>query len=234
MNPIEKGLEALGQTVAVVVDTGGKVVGAAVDLGGKVVGGAADLAGKVVGGVIEVGGKAIDTTLWLSAEAAKGFARFIHPDVEITRNDVFLVHGHDEQLLSTVYGLIHSWGLNPIMLSKLPGGTLTIKEKLKKHATRPTVGYAVVMLTPDDPCACTETSGEHKRSRQNAVYELGYFMGMFAGERCCVLVKGKPEDFSDIRGLSQISVDEEGRWLQRLHGELLEAGVPIRNVHAGV
>lgn len=205
----------------------------ALEQGGKVATSTFESLLRPVGDGLQLGINAANTTRWLMARVAEAVAQFVDPRAEITRNDVFLVHGHDQQLLDETIAAVAGWGLNPIVLSKLAGGTLTIKEKLRKHATRPTVGFAVVMLTADDACACSETPYAHKRARQNAVYELGYFMGMFAGERCCVLVRGKPEGFTDIAGISQIDVDQQGRWRALLRAELLAANVPLQHAKPG-
>ncbi|HKZ87824.1 MAG TPA: TIR domain-containing protein, partial [Candidatus Bathyarchaeia archaeon] len=72
-------------------------------------------------------------------------------------------------------------GLEPIVLHRQPDKGLTIIEKLEEYAD---VGYALILLTPDDvglEIAELEKPEEERkyqpRARQNVIFELGYFVG---------------------------------------------------------
>lgn len=62
-------------------------------------------------------------------------------------NKVFVVHGHDTELKNDVERLIHEIGLVPIVLHRQPDQGKTLIEKFEHYSD---VGYAFVLLTPDD------------------------------------------------------------------------------------
>jgi len=61
--------------------------------------------------------------------------------------DIFLVHGRDKKSVKELKSILEELGLNPIVLHEQPSGSRTIIEKLEKYSD---VGYAFVILTPDD------------------------------------------------------------------------------------
>jgi len=60
---------------------------------------------------------------------------------------VFIVHGSDHKPLKELKAMLAEFGLNPIVLHEKASGSRTIVEKLEKYSN---VGYAFVILTPDD------------------------------------------------------------------------------------
>ena len=60
---------------------------------------------------------------------------------------VFIVHGRDDKPVKELKFMLTQFGLKPIVLHEQPSGSRTIVEKLEKYSD---VGYAFVILTPDD------------------------------------------------------------------------------------
>ncbi len=60
---------------------------------------------------------------------------------------VFIVHGHDDQAVDQAELLIRRFGLTPIILRSAPSSYRTVIEKPEAYSD---VGFAVVLLTPDD------------------------------------------------------------------------------------
>jgi len=78
-------------------------------------------------------------------------------------------------------------GLEPVILHEQANRGMTVVEKLQANAN---VGFAVVLLTPDDE-GKSSTEGQLKpRARQNVILELGYFVGLLGRDRVCALRKG--------------------------------------------
>jgi predicted nucleotide-binding protein len=77
----------------------------------------------------------------------------------------------------------------------------TIIQKFQIHAGK--VGYAFVLLTPDDMGGSANTKHPvlKPRARQNVILELGYFMGKLGLDRVCCLSKGEVDPPSDIGGI---------------------------------
>ena len=66
--------------------------------------------------------------------------------ISLSKN-VFIVHGRDHKPVKELKAMLKEFGLNPIVLHEQPSGSRTIVEKLEKYSD---VGYAFVILTPDD------------------------------------------------------------------------------------
>jgi len=136
--------------------------------------------------------------------------------------------------------------LNPIVLHEKASGSRTIVEKLEKYSN---VGYAFVILTPDDIGGKEEefksaledmvsgtmdfedVLGEelNYRARQNVILEFGYFMGLLERDKVCCLYKGGVELPSDMQGIVYIpfkdSIEEVRDMIIK---ELKEAGYEIK------
>lgn len=96
-------------------------------------------------------------------------------------------------------------------------------EKVEAHGD---VGFAVVLLTPDDE-GCSKGGTPESRARQNVLLELGYFMGRLGRDRVCTLKKGQLEIPSDFAGVVWEPMDSSGGWRLALARELQTAGYSI-------
>lgn len=106
-------------------------------------------------------------------------------------NKVFIVHGHDELALQSLARFVEKLGLQAIVLKEQPNQGRTIIEKFEDSARE--VGFAVVLLTPDDLGGVADNSAPSSRARQNVIFELGYFAGALGRGRVCLLRKGDIE-----------------------------------------
>jgi predicted nucleotide-binding protein len=141
-------------------------------------------------------------------------------------NEVFVVHGHDDAAREEMARFIGKAGLVPIILHEKASGGMTVIEKLEHYSD---VGFAVVLLTPDDiggPKG-TDLAKLQPRARQNVIAELFYFLGKLKRARVCALKKGDIEIPSDIGGVVYIALDAAGAWKQVLLRELEEAGYTV-------
>lgn len=138
---------------------------------------------------------------------------------------VFVVHGHDHETKDKVARFLERLKLEPIVLHEQANEGRTIIEKFEVYAD---VGFAVVLLTPDDIGAlASERTDLKSRARQNVVLELGYFMGKLKRKRVCALYKKDVELPSDYTGVLFIELDSGDDWRKRLAQELSAAGIPI-------
>jgi predicted nucleotide-binding protein len=137
---------------------------------------------------------------------------------------VFIVHGHEEAPRETVARFIASIGFEPIILHEQANQGMTIPEKLIANAN---VGFAVVVLTPDDVGRIKTETKDKPRARQNVILELGYFIGKLGRDRVFALLKGEIEMPSDYMGVVYTPFDDGGGWRQGLARELRKAGYEI-------
>jgi hypothetical protein len=136
-------------------------------------------------------------------------------------NKVFIVHGHDDAALHGLARFLEKLGLDAIILKEQPNQGRTIIEKYEACANE--VGFAVVLLTPDDLGAAVTAAEQNARARQNVIFELGYFAGKLGRGRVCLLRKGDIEMPSDLFGIIYTEMDPADGWKQRLVGELKAA-----------
>jgi len=146
-------------------------------------------------------------------------------DVESNQTDVFVVHGRDGEAKEAVARFLSNLGLSPIVLHEQPNEGRTIIEKFERNAR---VGFAVVLLTPDDIGGLPDAKPSLlPRARQNVVLELGYFMGRLGRDRVCALVKEGVELPSDIAGVVYVPLDIGGAWKMALVRELKACGFEV-------
>lgn len=136
-------------------------------------------------------------------------------------NKVFVVHGHDEEAKEGLARFIEKLGLEAIVLGEQPNQGRTIVEKFEDFARE--VGFAVVLLTPDDLGSAVLDADQSSRARQNVIFELGYFAGKLGRGRVCLVRKGAVEMPSDLYGIVYTEMDTAGAWRQRLVAELKAA-----------
>ena len=120
-------------------------------------------------------------------------------------NKVFIVHGHDEAAKQELEIFLTSLGLQPVVLHREADQGQTIIEKFEKHSD---VGYAFVLMTPDEIAYLAADEGipeasrsTEKRARPNVIFEFGYFVGMLGRPRVCCLHTGSVVLPGDLGGL---------------------------------
>lgn len=128
-----------------------------------------------------------------------------------------------------------SLGLSPIILNGEANQGMTIIEKFEKHSD---VGYAFMLMTPDEFAFLTPEERLHEnerrkfyRARPNVIFEFGYFVAKLGRNRVCCLRKGSVEIPSDLHGLLYIQYkDSVEEITESIRKELGAAGF-ILNQH---
>jgi predicted nucleotide-binding protein len=139
--------------------------------------------------------------------------------------DIFLVHGHDAGAKEEVARFLEKLELRPIILHEQPDQGRTIIEKFEDHSN---VGFAVVLLTPDDEgYPKNQPSKKQDRARQNVVLELGFFLSKLGRTNVSALLKDKVELPTDYSGVLYITMDPHGAWHLKLAKEIKSAGIDI-------
>ena len=127
-------------------------------------------------------------------------------------NKIFIVHGHDQGLKTDVERFVHEIGLVPVVLHRETDQGATIIEKFEKHSD---VGYAFVLLTPDEISFTVDQENiqdnertKEYRARPNVIFEFGYFVGKLGRNKVCCLYKGETTLPSDLSGLIYKKVED--------------------------
>jgi len=143
---------------------------------------------------------------------------------------IFISHGKDLKPLNELKEIVVGFGLTPVVLSEQPSGGKTVMEKLEAYSD---VGFAFVLLTPDDLGGFVESGSKwsrpqrlrkflktaHNRPRQNVILEFGYFVGKLGRERVACLLKKPVEQPSDMQGIVYLSFKES---LEEIKAEILK------------
>jgi predicted nucleotide-binding protein len=140
---------------------------------------------------------------------------------------VFLVHGQDEDMKSSVARTLMKLKLDPIILHEQPDQGRVIIEKIEAYSD---VGFAVVLLSPDDKGEPLAGSlGSRPRARQNVVLELGYFIGKLGRRRTLAIYRETPnfEFPSDYHGVLYKPYDKAGKWEFEIVKELQAVGYSV-------
>ena len=141
-------------------------------------------------------------------------------------SQVFVIHGRNDGIKNTVARFIEGLGLEPIILHEQPDEGRTIIEKFEDYADQ--VGYAVALCTGDDVGAL---AGDEKtlrpRTRQNVIFELGFFNGKIGRNRACALIEEGVEMPSDYNGIIYIQMNDQEGWKLPLFRRLRGAGLNV-------
>jgi predicted nucleotide-binding protein len=141
---------------------------------------------------------------------------------------VFIVHGHDPALKAELARLLERLGLEPVILHERADRGAAILEKLSREMSD--VGFAFVLLTPDDLGAASDRPADLKhRARQNVVFEHGMLVAWLDG-RVCAITKGPVEIPSDLHGVLYRAIPAGGSILSIAYDivtELRAAGYKV-------
>lgn len=143
---------------------------------------------------------------------------------KVNKSDVFIVHGHNEELKEKVARTLEKLKLNPVILHEQSNEGQTVIEKLEKHSN---VNFAIILLTYDDFGNVKSENNHKKRARQNVILELGYFIAKIGRENVMPLYEQGVELPSDISGVIYTLIDETENWKFRLVKELKSAGFKV-------
>jgi predicted nucleotide-binding protein len=150
-------------------------------------------------------------------------------EIKSESNQIFIVHGHDEEMKQAVARTLGKLDLEPIILHEQENIGKTIIEKFESCSEN--VSFAIILLSPDDlGYKKDQLSGSAMfRARQNVILELGYFMGKL-GRRNVVALHRNETNFefpSDILGILHITFDPYNGWKLALAKELVASDYDI-------
>ena len=172
------------------------------------------------------GNLALQVNLYGKNESDEALLELV--ETTIRGRNVFIVHGHDHDMLSKVKSFVEDIKLYPVVLqNEVIPGTMPIFDKLKRYSL---VSYVIVLMTPDDiGNALRRPEDKYLRARQNVVFELGYFIGKYTENFVAVLIpEGMSEifkEFSDFYSMEYLAVSGDSEWKRILHKKLTLAGM---------
>ena len=79
--------------------------------------------------------------------------------------------------------------IKPVVLREQHDAGITIIEKLERYTKDPSIGFGIVLYTPDDEGKAVGAESYQSRARQNVVFEHGLLIGLYGREKVVSLVK---------------------------------------------
>lgn len=119
------------------------------------------------------------------------------------KNCVFIVHGHDIKLKTTLNKELKRNGFKPIVLSEKNDTGISLFDKFEKYANK--CLKAIILMTKDDLVKKDEK--EYYQPRPNVLIELGYFLNMLKREDVIIISEKGCKFPSDINGVSYLEYD---------------------------
>jgi len=143
---------------------------------------------------------------------------------ETQNRKIFIVHGHDDEMVQATARLIIQLDFEPVILREQPNQGRTIIEKFEDYADVP---FAIVLFSPDDLGKATDEDSLKPRPRQNVVFELGFFIGKLGRNKVVVLHKVVEnfEMLSDFQGV--IFEPFKDGWEFKIAKEIKAAGFKV-------
>lgn len=150
-------------------------------------------------------------------------------------HEIFIVHGHSEEMKQSVARIVTKLGLTPIILHEQPNGGKTIIEKFESNAE--SIRFAIILLSADDLGSSVrdldgvkdEEVRQHleMRARQNVVFEMGYFAGRLGRSHVFLLLQDGVAKPGDLDGIVYTAYDAAHAWRFELVKELKNAGYKV-------
>ncbi len=141
---------------------------------------------------------------------------------------VLVVCGTDDEMKKALTQALSKLWLIPILLCEEPSHGRKIVERFADYAD---VGFAVVLLSPDDfAYAKNEESTTRKfRPRQEVVFELGFLLGKLDKGNVLVFFRecANFEVPTDFEGMKTVAFDELDSWKLALIRELGNSGYSV-------
>ena len=138
---------------------------------------------------------------------------------------VFIVHGHNNELVYETKAFVMQLGLEPIVLRDQVNKGQTIIEKIESNSD---VAFAIVLYTKCDRGGLNNETSELKpRARQNVVFEHGYLCSKLERENVLPLLEDGVEFPGDLLGIVYTVIDKAGAWKTKAAKEMKTAGLDV-------
>lgn len=131
-------------------------------------------------------------------------------------NTCFLIHGHNNSRKFEIARYIENeLKKRPIILHEQANRGRTIIEKFEDHSN---VDFAVALWTADDEGRSKKETVYKDRSRQNVIFETGFFIGAIGRKNVVILYEQNVEIPSDYSGV--VFIPLSGNWKHDLGKEI--------------
>ncbi len=144
------------------------------------------------------------------------------------RRRIFVVCGTDDEMKQAITNALTKLWLVPVVMCEEPSQGRKIVEHFADYKD---VGFAVVLLSPDDFAYSKDDSPTKRRlrPRQDVVFELGFLLGKLGNDHILVIYRecANFECLTDFEGLKLTAFDDRDSWKLALIRELSNSGYTV-------
>ena len=162
-----------------------------------------------------------------SAEKAMASAQQA-TSASVARRRVFVVCGTDSEMKQAITNALTKLKLVPVVMCEEPSQGKKIVERFADYED---IGFAVVLLSPDDSVYVKDESPIKRklRPRQDVVFELGFLLGKLGKSNVLVFFRecANFEIPTDFEGIKVAAFDDRESWKLALIRELTNCGYNI-------
>lgn len=145
--------------------------------------------------------------------------------IKFSNKKVFIVHGHNNELVAETKAFLLQLGLEPIVLRDQVNKGQTIIEKIESYSD---VAFAIVLYTKCDKGGLNKENSELKpRARQNVVFEHGYLCSKLERENVLPLLEEGVAFPGDLSGIVYTVIDKADAWKTKAAKEMKAAGLNV-------
>jgi predicted nucleotide-binding protein len=142
---------------------------------------------------------------------------------------IIVVSGADSEMKQALIGALTKLSLMPLVMCEEPSQGKKILENFSRDYAD--VGFAVVLLSPDDfAYATNEAAAKRKlRAQQDVVFELGFLLGKLGKDNVIVFWREcvNFESPIDLEGMKVTAFDDQDSWKLALIRELTNCGYTV-------
>lgn len=138
---------------------------------------------------------------------------------------VFVVHGHDGEVLSKTARFLEKQDFQAIILHEQASNGKTIIEKIEEYTDD--VCFGIVLYTDCDEGKAKNDKELQPRARQNVVFEHGYLISKLHRERVVAVVQDGVETPGDMNGVVYIPLDSGKTWQYTIADEMQALGLDV-------
>lgn len=141
---------------------------------------------------------------------------------------IFVISGLDDEMKQAISISLTKLGLAPLLMREEPSRGRKIVERFADYAD---VGFAVVLLSPDDFVHAREEAPAKRKLRpqQDVVFELGFLLGKLGKGNVLVFYR-ECENFASLaefEGIKFTAFDDRDSWKLALIRELTNCGYTL-------
>ncbi len=141
---------------------------------------------------------------------------------------IIVVSGADDEMKRAIAGALTQLSLTPVVICEEPSQGKKIVENFSRDYAD--VGFAMVLLSPDDfAYATNEAATKRKlRPKQEVVFELGFLLGKL-GRSNVLVFQRECQNFgpTDFEGMKVTAFDDRDSWKLALIRELTNCGYNV-------